>query len=106
MVSYLTEKSEGIFLKIFVQPRSSKNEIVGPHADALKIKITAPPVEGAANKMCTAFLAKCLKLPKSSIEIVSGSAARSKSVMIMLPDNEPNRRERRRIVRFFSSFAS
>ena len=67
------ENTDGITLTVFVQPRSSKNMIAGLHNDALKIKLTSPPVDGAANKMCIQYLAKWLKVPKSSIEIVSGT---------------------------------
>jgi uncharacterized protein (TIGR00251 family) len=73
---------EGIVLKIFVLPRSSKNMLAGRHGDALKIKLTAPPVEGAANKMCITFLAQYLGLPKSSLEIVSGHAGRKKLILV------------------------
>jgi uncharacterized protein (TIGR00251 family) len=73
---------EGLILKIQVQPRSSKNAVAGPHGDALKVRLTAPPVDGAANKMCVAFLARCLGLPKSSLEIVAGHTARTKHVLI------------------------
>ena len=90
---------------MFVQPRSAKNTLVGPHADSLKIKLTAPPVEGAANKMCVAFFAKLLKLPKSAVEIVSGHSARNKVLMFQIPDEKNNRDERRRIVQFFSSYS-
>ena len=67
---------------IRVQPRSSRNQVVGLHAEALKVKIQAPPVEGAANKMCIAVLAKALKVPKSAIEIISGHAARNKRLLV------------------------
>jgi len=73
---------EGLVLKIFVLPRSSKNMLAGRHGDALKIKLTAPPVEGAANKMCITFLARRLGLPKSSLEIVSGHAGRTKLILV------------------------
>lgn len=78
----LKEGKLGFVLKVFIQPRSSKNMIVGIHGDALKIKLTAPPVDGAANKMCIQYLAKSLKLPKSSLEIISGHTNRNKSVLI------------------------
>ena len=48
---------EGIIIKIHVLPKSSRNQISGVHRDALKLKITSPPVEGAANKMCIQYLA-------------------------------------------------
>lgn len=81
----LREDEDGVIFKVIVQPRSSKNEIKGLYGDALKIKITAPPVDGAANAMCINYLAKCLKTPKSSIEIVSGHAGRNKQVRVRYP---------------------
>jgi len=82
------ENSRGVIFKVFVQPRSSKNMITGFHGDALKIKLKAPPVDGAANKMCVEFLAKCLKIPKSSIEIISGHNSRSKRLLIRFTERK------------------
>lgn len=56
--------------------------IAGQHGDALKIKLTAPPVNGAANKMCIQYLAKWLKVAKSSIEIISGHNSRTKRLLL------------------------
>ena len=81
----IREDDGGVIFKVFIQPRSRKNEIKGLHADALKIKITAPPVDGAANVMCINYLAKCLKISKSSIEIVSGHKSRNKQVRVRYP---------------------
>lgn len=78
----IDEDKTGLKFNIYVQPRSSWNQVVGLHGDALKLKIKAPPVEGAANKMCIAVLAKALKIPKSTIEIVSGQASRTKRVQV------------------------
>ncbi|MBL7179254.1 MAG: YggU family protein [Desulfobacterales bacterium] len=78
----IKENARGIIFKVFVQPRSSKNMIAGLHGDALKIKLKAPPVDGAANKMCIEYLAKCLNLPKSSLEILSGHASRTKRILV------------------------
>jgi uncharacterized protein (TIGR00251 family) len=83
---YLKENADGITLTVFVQPKSSKNMIAGLHHDALKIKLTSPPVDGAANKMCIQYLAKCLKVPKSSIEIVSGHKSRTKRLILRYKD--------------------
>lgn len=77
----IRESAEGIIFKIVVLPKSSQNRVSGLHGDALKIKITAPPVEGSANKMCVSFLSKLLKTPKSSLEIVSGPSARTKQIL-------------------------
>jgi len=81
-MQFIQENSHGIKFKVFIQPRSSKNMIVGLHDDAVKIKLTAPPVGGAANKMCIKFLAKYLKVPTSSIEIISGQSSRKKLIYI------------------------
>lgn len=79
---FMKECSDGIVFKIFVQPKSSKNMIVGLYGDALKVKIAAPPVDGSANKMCVKYIAKCLMIPKSSVEIISGHASRTKQALV------------------------
>lgn len=83
----IKETPQGIIFKIFVQPKSSRNMLAGLYEDSLKIKITAPPVNNAANKMCIKFLSKCLNIPKSSLEIISGQTSRTKQV-ICYPKNE------------------
>jgi uncharacterized protein (TIGR00251 family) len=93
-MKFLQGHGNGIILKVFIQPRSSKNMIAGQHGDALKIKLTAPPVDDAANKMCVQYLAKCLKIPKSSIEIISGHTSRTKRLLLRYKnesDSEQNR---------------
>lgn len=82
MVPYLSTNSKGVFLHLQVQPRSSKNMIVGPYGDLLKIKLKSPPVDGAANKECRRFLAKLLRVAPSDIEIVGGETSRKKRVLI------------------------
>jgi len=73
---------EGWIVKIRVQPRSAQNAVAGLQADALKVRLTAPPVEGAANKSCVAFLAKQLGLPKSALQIVAGHTRRTKHLLV------------------------
>ena len=73
---------QGLTFNVKVQPRSSKNEISGIHAQTLKVKLTAPPVDNAANKMCITFLAKCLDIPRSCIEILSGRKSRTKLILV------------------------
>ncbi len=68
--------------KVYLQPKSSKNEIIGPFRDGIKIKVTAPPVEGKANEALIRFLAKELGISMSSIEIVKGRRSREKTVRI------------------------
>ncbi len=85
--SFIRKTDEGVLIRILVQPRSSRNMVSGVHGDALKIKITSPPVEGAANKACIDYLAKLLKTPKSSLSIVSGQNSRNKSILCRAPEN-------------------
>lgn len=69
-------------LKLHVTPRGSKNEITGWREDVLCVKITAPPVDGAANAAIIKFIADSLKIRKSQIELVSGEKSREKVVSI------------------------
>ena len=80
---YLQTLPEGtLLLSLYVQPRSSRNELTGLHGDALKLRVTTPPVDGRANKAVISFLAKLLKIPKSAILIRSGLQSRSKKVLL------------------------
>ena len=79
---YIHESKGGVVLKVQVQPRASRDEVVGTHGEALKIRIAAPPVAGAANKQLLKFLAKKLKVARSQVNITSGTAARAKSITI------------------------
>lgn len=74
--------SEGVMIKIRVQPKASKDEIVGWDGSALKIRVVAPPVEGEANKAVISLLAKRLKVAKSAISITSGQNSRIKTVFL------------------------
>ncbi|WP_372682638.1 DUF167 domain-containing protein [Desulfosarcina sp.] len=78
----IQEKPDGLIFKIRVQPRSSKNQVAGVYGDALKINLTAPPVDNAANKACGVFLAGLLSVAKSAVTIVSGHTGRNKQVMV------------------------
>jgi uncharacterized protein (TIGR00251 family) len=89
----IRESSEGVVFKILLQPRSSQNMIAGLHEDALKIKLTAPPVDNAANKMCIKFLAKTLAVSKSSLEIITGHNSRSKQVLLRSNQSELSKSE-------------
>ncbi len=79
---FIKKNAKGIIFKVFIQARSSKNMITGIYGDAIKIKLTAPPVNGAANKMCIKYLANILKIPRSKIEIISGHTSRTKHILV------------------------
>ena len=71
-----------MIFKVYLQPRSSTNEIVGPYRDGIKIKVTAPPVEGKANEALMRFLAKEFGVSLSDVEILKGHHSREKILKI------------------------
>ena len=78
----LKEKDGAVTLRIRVQPRARRTEIIGEHAGVLKLKIAAPPVDGKANEECRRFLSKLLKVSAGSVEIIAGESSRDKVVRI------------------------
>jgi len=76
------ESEGGVQFKIKVQPRSAKNQICGVQGEALKIKLTAPPVDGAANEACLRFLAEKLHVPAGRLRIVSGQTSQHKLIRV------------------------
>jgi len=66
-----------------VHPRAKKNAITGAIGNALKLSLTAPPIEGRANEACIEFLANLLKLPRSSVTIASGQNSRRKVIRVV-----------------------
>ena len=79
-----------LLLRIKVQPKASKDELSEILGDCLKVRITAPPVDGKANKHLIAFLAKTFKVAKSKVELVSGETGREKRIKIHSPKFLPN----------------
>ena len=76
------ENPEGVLFQIKVLPRSSRSEAAGRHGDALKLKITAPPVDGKANEEVVRYLAKFLGVKAARVAIVAGDHARIKTVAV------------------------
>ena len=74
-----------ITLEVHVQPSAKKNEIVGVHGDALKIRVAAPPVEGKANAALIAFLAEAFGVAKGNVAILRGETGRRKTVRVEAP---------------------
>jgi uncharacterized protein (TIGR00251 family) len=82
MKPFLKAHPEGTLLAIKVIPRASKNEIGEPLGNELKIKVTAPPVDSAANRAVIEFLADALNTSKSNITLIRGETARHKTILI------------------------
>jgi hypothetical protein len=79
---FLQTRSDGLYLAVKLQPRASKNEIEGPLGNELKIKVTAPPVEAAANQALLDLLAAKLDCSRGALRIVRGQTSRHKTLRI------------------------
>jgi hypothetical protein len=76
------DSPSGATFAIKVHPRARKNAITGERGDALKVSLTAPPVEGKANAACIEFFANLLKVPRSSVTIAAGQTSRNKRIAV------------------------
>ena len=76
----MVQTPTGIRLRVRVQPRASRTEIAGPYGNAVKVRLAAPPVEGAANEALARFIARHLGVPRSAVRIESGATSRSKII--------------------------
>jgi uncharacterized protein len=78
----IEQSANGVLLRIRVQPRASRNEVVGLHGDTVRVRLSAPPVDGRANDELIRLMAQQLDLPRSALRLVSGASSRSKTIMI------------------------
>ena len=78
----LREQAGGVSFEVRVAPRAAKQGVLGVHGGALKLSLTAPAVEGAANAALIEFLAELVALPKRAVRIVRGEHSRNKSVFL------------------------
>ena len=85
-VEYAAEK---LTLRLYIQPKASRDAIIGLHGDEVKIAITAPPVDGQANAHLVKFLAKQFRVPKSQVSIEKGETGRHKHIVITEPQLIP-----------------
>lgn len=79
---YIRVQENGILLSVKLQPRASRNEIGDALGAELRIKVTAPPVDAAANEALIALLAKTLNCPRGKVELLRGHTSRHKTIMI------------------------
>jgi hypothetical protein len=78
----ITPSADGVTLLIQVQPRASRTELAGLHGDAVKIRLAAPPVDGAANDALLRFLAEVLSVPRARLDLTAGHSGRRKVVRV------------------------
>jgi hypothetical protein len=76
------ERDSGVSFQVRVHPRAKKNAITGELGDALKVSLTAPPLEGRANQACIEFFSQLLRVPRSSVTIASGQNSRNKLIRV------------------------
>lgn len=82
MTAWLRAEGDGVMLSLHIQPGAKKTEVAGPHGEALKIRLAAPPVDGKANAALLAFIAAKVGAGRTAVELVSGQTSRTKRVCI------------------------
>ena len=92
MAAWLQVTAARALLTVHVQPGARRTEIVGLHGDALKIRLSAPPVDGKANATLLAFIAERLDIGKSAVSLKSGQTSRRKVVEIEMPPADTEQR--------------
>lgn len=81
-MAYYQEKPDGLVVHVRVQPRASRNQLDGLVDDRLRVRLTAPPLEGEANKACGIFLAEVLGVARSKVTLVAGPKSREKAFKV------------------------
>lgn len=89
-MSAVTSCDDGLVLRLYIQPKASRDSIVGLHGDELKVAITAPPVDGQANAHLVKYLAKQFRVAKNQVLIEKGELGRHKQVKITHPQQIPS----------------
>ncbi len=89
-MSYYQWQGDDLYLSCHLQPKAKKDEITGLYGDSLKIRITAPPVDGKANVHLIKVMAKLFGVPKNAVTIVSGELSREKRLYIKSPKKIPD----------------
>ncbi|MFA7613724.1 MAG: DUF167 family protein [Candidatus Caldatribacteriota bacterium] len=84
----IVSHKDGTLLRLYIQPGASKSNWDGIHGERIKLRIKAPPVDGAANEALVAFLAKSFGISKSKIQIIRGETSRQKDLLVELPLEE------------------
>ncbi|MCW8330545.1 DUF167 family protein YggU [Photobacterium sp. SDRW27] len=88
-LSAITRSGDDLVIRLYIQPKASRDQIVGLHGDELKIAITAPPVDGKANGHLTKYLAKQFRVAKGQVVIEKGELGRHKQLRIESPREIP-----------------
>ncbi|MCS3603252.1 uncharacterized protein (TIGR00251 family) [Buttiauxella sp. BIGb0471] len=85
----MSQTEDGLVLRLYIQPKASRDSIIGLHGDELKVAITAPPIDGKANAHLVKYLAKQFKVAKSQVLLEKGELGRHKQIKIINPQHIP-----------------
>ena len=88
-MSAVSTCADGLVLRLYIQPKASRDSIIGLHGDEVKVAITAPPVDGQANAHLVKYLAKQFRVAKGHVLIEKGELGRHKQVKILHPQHIP-----------------
>ncbi|MFC0226462.1 DUF167 family protein YggU [Serratia aquatilis] len=88
-MSAVTQMLDGLSVRLYIQPKASRDQIIGLHGDEIKVAITAPPVDGQANAHLIKYIAKQFKVAKSNVIIEKGELGRHKQLRIIDPQQIP-----------------
>ena len=89
-VPAIIQQQSDLLLNLYIQPKSSRDKIIGLHGNELKIAITAPPIDGKANSHLVKYLSKAFKVPKADVIILKGLQGRHKQIKVLAPKQIPN----------------
>lgn len=88
-MSAVSTCADGLVLRLYIQPKASRDTVIGLHGDEVKVAITAPPVDGQANAHLVKYLAKQFRVAKSQVLLEKGELGRHKQVKILNPQQIP-----------------
>ncbi len=88
-MSAVSQTEDGLVLRLYIQPKASRDSIVRLHGDELKVAITAPPIDGKANAHLVKYLAKLFRVAKSQVLVEKGELGRHKQIKIINPQQIP-----------------
>ncbi|MGB7800593.1 DUF167 family protein YggU [Buttiauxella sp.] len=88
-MSAVSQAADGLVLRLYIQPKASRDSIIGLHGDELKVAITAPPIDGKANAHLVKYLAKQFRVAKSQVVVEKGELGRHKQVKVIDPQQIP-----------------
>jgi len=89
MAAHYLWQDDTLIFNVYLQPKASRNVLIGLHDNAVKISLTSPPVDGKANKQLIQFLAKLFHVKKTDITIISGKHSRQKRISVCKPSQFP-----------------